>query len=560
MNALTDRYRSIKESNLMNKENSKLIKIVSAFIKINLFLSILNFIMPINWIVQLFFFTGLSIYIFKIRRFPSVTRIKNNLLFKSLLTLTLVYLFMCTLSFPSNHDSINYHYPIINILKNYSVIFGLGNIQGHYALDSQVFKLSALLDFPFFILGSQLANFLLLAMYLYIYGSCLLNRDTTFLQRNYLVISTTIIMIHAVTNASFWLASPSPDLASLIIAFIAFFFILSGIESVQKNEYIYIGLQILFIATLFRSYVLPLAFTILIYFILFNKNLSEYLKIKIIFFAILVTLIQIIEKIVKTGFPLYPNRILSLDVPWRMKDNIVIDVELGIRYWQQRNFSSAENTINQFSLNFLTKSVLTDFSFSFFIIVMTITFSTLIFCIFRYSFKEIYALISQQRLILFLIISFNWLLIYSYSPQMRFFWIFSYLLVIIILVIILDILNVKIQNSNPRYKAKLKSNIQYLPFLFVIGYILFFNYFILLFTYNSMSKTFVNPIYVKFLSHNDLKPKLSNPIQKRNSLGQFNYSYASKGCGYSPQFCTNIEIKNVQVSKVFGHYVFTNKN
>ena len=468
--------------------------------------------------------------------FPSLLFFITCFLLRLIIIILLIISYFST-SFPTNNDSINYHYSIIEIHKNFNLIFGIGNLNPHYALDSQIFITSAILDvLPNIFIGSKFANGLYVAIYVIICLEIFESKKYSEMVKTYFSLTLGIILVHSFSNPGLWLSSPAQDLTALILVFLVIGIMLVG-DSLQQQKYYYLGLNLVFVSILYRFYIIALGMILFAYLIKYRKiELKKTYPIPLIS-----VLLVALNNIKNTGYPLYPSDLLRSDAIWVMNQTSISEIYQGIANWQQNNLIGDKSKFSQFNLGFIEQAILNDGLFA---LTMTgIGIGSLILILqWKFGKHKDNIQVKFYYHLLFLNL-LNLLLIYTISPQFRFLWSSMWMVQIFLFQII--VLNM-FSPDQSKIKIVLGRFIPMLPLFVLMAHIILVK---LIFPH-SILESFNKSSYTVVKSNVNIKEernKLKGSIDKEIKNGNITINVVnSDGCGYTKQFCVarNVPVIN----------------
>lgn len=529
--------------------------LVMGFITLNFFIMFWWYFFSISnnlfFILLLFSTYGLRDLFFKYKK--SELKIKS---YKQSVSLYLFMIFLFGLSstqYPINHDSLNYHYPIITWISENPIAIGLGNLDEFYGLFSQIYFISALMDLHPLVLGSQIANGFVV---IFAVAALLMIRKNHFnlVIKFYAEASIFIISLYAIFNSDFWFASPSPDLPAVAVTLLSLVLVLTGV--IGKDIYLAkLGYYLSFIGYLFRPFLIIVSLALFIFLVLYRKKLltkTRFLIININIVPAILILTTTISKFLATGFFFYPITIFSFNYVWRMEKEIAKNLSDGVNYWQQTTFGLQRSNLSQYSLDFFVKAFNSDY-------VFTLTFiCILIFCFFLFvdrffvsKGKKMHPVLGVVE-ILILIFFIAWNIMFFLAPQMRFLWPFNWALVSLIYsYIFFRIDELKYQKTGKSFQKT--------PILFSVIFLtllvspLFESHTNNFKFQNYLLPNIINFSEIKFLNKENYKDTLQSPSIKTINKNNFSYSRALIYCGYQSPPCSKNNLETLKLGKL-GFY------
>ena len=245
---------------------------------------------------------------------------------------------------PTDYDSGLYHFNAIRWINAYPVVPGLGNLHGRLAFNSSFFTYVAALNFyPFFGHGRSLANsflFLLVlatilpSMVSIIRRPSLLVKEHPFRYASDLFMLPTVAYI-ALSSTGF--ASPSPDLASILLQLVMFVMLAHGIAEWKdgyRDQNYRVMVLIVLAATAVTVKLSNLAFSLVIigFALTYTWQTSRpHLKgvVRILLPVTMLILVWGLRGVILSGAPFYPSTIGYMPVEWAVPiEKIVVEANL----------------------------------------------------------------------------------------------------------------------------------------------------------------------------------------------------------------------------------------
>ena len=512
-------------------DSDLLIILVNGLVNFSIFSYFLSLFLKVNNEFRLILVLVAAINLIrlsKLKFYSSISKITT-------IVISLLIIGYFSTSFPTNIDSINYHYSIIEIHKNFNLIFGIGNLNPHYALDSQIFITSAILDIlPNIFIGSKFANGLYVAIYVIICLEIFESKRYSEMVKTYFSLTLGIILVHSFSNPSLWLSSPAQDLTALILVFLVIGIMLMG-NSLRQQKYYYLCLNLVFVSVLYRFYIIALGIILFAYLIKYRKiELRKTYPIPLIS-----VLLVAINNIKNTGYPFYPSDLLRSNAIWVMNQTSISEIYQGIANWQQNNLIGDTSRFSQFNFSFIVQAILNDGLFA--LTITGIGIGSLIL-ILQWKFGKNRGSIQVKFYYHLLLLNLlNLLLIYTISPQFRFLWSSMWMVQIFLFqIIVLNMFSL----SQSKIKTVLRKFIPMLPLFILMAHIILVK---LIFPH-SIFESFNKSSYNVVKSNTNIEEernKLKSSIGKAIKNGNITINVVnSDGCGYTKQFCV---AKNVPV-------------
>ena len=308
---------------------------------------LLNFFTPLKNITSIIILLGLFLFSYFLYK-------KNYNL--SIFKLILVSFFLIFISHEQgiSYDSQLYHLQTIQLSSNFKTIFGIGNLQPHYGMNSSWHSFLGILNNNYLSINLiYLANISLLC---FLIGEILKKEFNLNKHLSHIFLAISIIYIfsysffHPYGNGTILnnLGSPEVDVVSMIFFIISIYLYLSCNEKKSNDNFYLFSLSILLVITIKISYIGIL--TIYFYYIYLNKqNLINKLNI-FIFFS---SFIWFLKSLFLTGCLVFPLKHTCINTNWSMNidavDNYSKIVQSFARDTPLRlKFTDFDYTINSF--------------------------------------------------------------------------------------------------------------------------------------------------------------------------------------------------------------------
>lgn len=496
------------------------------------FVAVIKFV---NYFFPLKFYSFIILIIFivliytkspkKLKYYLSVNKLRNLLI--QLVAVTSLLFF----SNPYSFDSYYYAYQIILWKVEFPLSIGLGNFFPWLVTSSYIFDLSALASsFIGIETASSLVNLvLLLLVFDILYEELALIENATLheltLVKLYSFVSLILIFAYGFSNLQYLVLSPNPDYPNFLFLVLVGYFLTRFRITKSKIE-LFGAVIAASLSFSLRSHSL-IIFSIIFLYFLYNYYSAREKHVK--FTAGLMLLISpilfwIIDNYLKSGYPLFPSKLIQIQTNWVIGIDSLDDYIFGLRNWTYQQTCSDEQLMS-FGFSGITCVFLQTLSFKIVLIALIII---LVLFSQRIVFKKDFKIEVSFILILGLFVVPVFILL-IYSPQLRF--IYSYIFVILILAyseIINELLKTKLTILKRR------------KVLVILG-----------------SLILIMAIYPV---SNELKAKWSNKIEtdkhqitsfRRHLLGDGSvfYYYVGRQCGFNYFPCTGIADVNIRVFK-----------
>ncbi len=253
--------------------------------------------------------------------------------------LFLVILFETSAYIPKNYDTASYHAQAIRWIENFPVIPGLGNLNKHFAYNSNWLVASALFSFSFL----KIQSFHVLNGFILVLGSLFLISCLNRAGKNRDIISEVIglltfpFLIYLFLN---FVSSPGTDTAPAVFIVIIFIRFLSlkndyNVSGTRDNDLELFTLLFLsvFILTLKLSSLPILILSIpLIIGLILKKNVRALITSLII--SIIIILPWIIRNVIISGYMIYPVYFTGISgFDWKLPGTLLKDDIAGLVQW-----------------------------------------------------------------------------------------------------------------------------------------------------------------------------------------------------------------------------------
>ena len=379
-----------------------------------------NFFLPLKHITLIFLILGYIFFFYFLLKKIYVI---------NFVTLLLACFFLIFISHGNgiSYDSQLYHLQTIQLNNNYKTIFGIGNLQPHYGMNSSWHSFLGLINYNYKNVNLiYLANISLFALFINELFSKNFDINKR-LSNAFLALSILYIFsysyFHPYGNGTILnnLGSPEADTVSMVFFILALYLFLLNIESKTINHFYLFSLSIFLIITIKISYIGIFLFFI---YIIYNKNKNYYFN-KINFFILISTLLWFVKSIFLTGCLIFPIKQSCIKTSWSMNFDSVEGYSKIIQSFARDTPLRAKFTDFDFTLNsyqwvipwFKEYFLNTEFLYiSFLIIIINIIILLVIF-----FFKNYNNNINIENTYFFVIvILFLNLIIWMRAPEIRF--------------------------------------------------------------------------------------------------------------------------------------------
>ena len=379
-----------------------------------------NFFLPLKHITLIFLILGYIFFFYFLLKKMYVI---------NFVTLLLACFFLIFISHGNgiSYDSQLYHLQTIQLNNNYKTIFGIGNLQPHYGMNSSWHSFLGLINYNYKNVNLiYLANISLFALFINELFSKNFDINKR-LSNAFLALSILYIFsysyFHPYGNGTILnnLGSPEADTVSMVFFILALYLFLLNIESKTINHFYLFSLSIFLIITIKISYIGIFLFFI---YIIYNKNKNYYFN-KINFFILISTLLWFVKSIFLTGCLIFPIKQSCIKTSWSMNFDSVESHSKIIQSFARDTPLRAKFTDFDFTLNsyqwvipwFKEYFLNTEFLYiSFLIIIINIIILLVIF-----FFKNYNNNINIENTYFFVIvILFLNLIIWMRAPEIRF--------------------------------------------------------------------------------------------------------------------------------------------
>ena len=379
-----------------------------------------NFFLPLKHITLIFLILGYIFFFYFLLKKIYVI---------NFVTLLLACFFLIFISHGNgiSYDSQLYHLQTIQLNNNYKTIFGIGNLQPHYGMNSSWHSFLGLINYNYKNINLIfLANISLFALFINELFSKNFDVNKK-LSHAFLALSILYIFsysyFHPYGNGTILnsLGSPEADTVSMVFFILASYLFLLYVESKTIDHFYLFSLSIFLIITIKISYIGVFLFFI---YIIYNKNKNYYFN-KINFFILISTLLWFVKSIFLTGCLIFPIKLSCIKTSWSMNFDSVESYSKIIQSFARDTPLRAKFTDFDFTLNsyqwvipwFKEYFLNTEFLYiSFLIIIINIIILLVIF-----FFKNYNNNINIENTYFFVIvILFLNLIIWMRAPEIRF--------------------------------------------------------------------------------------------------------------------------------------------
>ena len=376
-----------------------------------------NFFIPLKYITLIVLLSGFILFYYFLYK-------KNY--FINFATLLLVCFFLIFISHGNGiaYDSQLYHLQTIQLNNNYKTIFGVGNLQPHYGMNSSWHSFLGLINYNYKNINLIfLANISLFALFINELFSKNFDVNKK-LSHAFLALSILYIFsysyFHPYGNGTILnsLGSPEADTVSMVFFILASYLFLLYVESKTIDHFYLFSLSIFLIITIKISYIGVFLFFI---YIIYNKNKNYYFN-KINFFILISTLLWFVKSIFLTGCLIFPIKLSCIKTSWSMNFDLVESYSKIVQSFARDTPLRAKFTDFDFTLNsyqwfipwFKEYFLNTEFLFISFLIIIINSIILLIIFFFKNN-KNI-----DSTYFLAIIILFLNLIIWMRAPEIRF--------------------------------------------------------------------------------------------------------------------------------------------
>ena len=313
-----------------------------------IFISILlNFLIPLRNITLVIILLGFFLFTYFFYN-------KNYKL--SIFKLALISFFLIFISHEQgiSYDSQLYHLQTIQLNTDYKTIFGIGNLQPHYGMNSSWHSLLGLLNNNY--LGVNLIYLANISVMCFLINEIF--RKDLHLNQNLSYIFLTISVIYIFSYSFFHpygngtilnnLGSPEVDLVAMIFFIISIYLYLVCKEKKTNENFYLFSVSILLVITIKISYIGILL--VYLYYVYFNKT---YLINKINIFIFVSSFIWFLKSFFLTGCLIFPLKNTCLITNWSMNIDAVDSYSKIVQSFARDTplrlkFTDFDYTINSF--------------------------------------------------------------------------------------------------------------------------------------------------------------------------------------------------------------------
>ena len=305
-----------------------------------------NFFLPLKHITLIVLIAGYILFFYFLLKKIYVI---------NFVTLLLVCFFLIFISHGNgiSYDSQLYHLQTIQLNNNYKTIFGIGNLQPHYGLNSSWHSFLGLINYNYKNVNLiYLANISLFALLINEIFSKNFDINKK-LSHAFLALSILYIFsysyFHPYGNGTILngLGSPEADTVSMVFFILALYLFLLSIENKTINYFYLFSLSIFLIITIKISYIGVFLFFI---YIIYNKNKDYYFN-KINFFILISTLLWFVKSVFLTGCLIFPIKYSCIKTSWSMNFDLVESYSKIIQSFARDTPLRAKFTDFDFTLN-----------------------------------------------------------------------------------------------------------------------------------------------------------------------------------------------------------------
>lgn len=313
---------------------SIIVSILSIFIKTSLVTSVFLFVVSLIYCVIDYSFVSKEINkiigSFKIVSLPGAV----------LLIVFISYFFLLAEMPSTNYDTNLYHSHLVKWHENYSAVPGLGNLHDRLASNSSWIVIAAAFSFSFLDIMSfnPLSHFLFLLISFYSIGGV-----NNLFRKNFNASNWIRSFILPITLYSYffphigWVATPSPDVPTVIFTWIFFCFAMQIIEdkrSLQLNTW---TISLIFIALFVMTIKLSGALLVLFPFFVFLRELylKRYISALMVPFLVIVFIVPfLVRNVIFSGYLLFPYSAIDIfSFDWKIPVEKVKEMQIVIENW-----------------------------------------------------------------------------------------------------------------------------------------------------------------------------------------------------------------------------------
>lgn len=317
-------------------------------------LEFIHLFSPVNSAISLtliflgLFFSYIASYLYRDRVDASSLKAifsPNGLLLK--LIFVVICLEIGVLASPGNPDTAGYHLGLVDLIKHYPIIPGIGNLHFRLGFNQSYFSYSAFIDSLYLENGYRAAN-LYIAFVPIMYTIYLV-------QKKVIDKKTVIFLILPIVISLRFVSSPSPDLYNSMVQLLVFLLFLDIFfvknSTCDQGYKTFIALILIF--SLFINklsgifFALPFGFYLYIH--LYRLNQKRYIFISL-FYLLLLSCIHFYRGYVQTGYPFFPSSIFGNEgLAWSVPKKIAIAEQAWIYSWARQPNLSPEIVLNGYA-------------------------------------------------------------------------------------------------------------------------------------------------------------------------------------------------------------------
>jgi len=301
--------------------------LIVGFVFTSFLIELLNFILPINWIVSLAIsFVGLLGGGHSINKRGQIKSFfKSHQKVALVLLAILVYWALRVIKVSTNYDTAAYHLQIIRWFNEYPIIPGIGNIHTHLAYNQSYFGFLSLLQFfPYFQKGFEIGALIMFMIMLFF----LIERSKKLSGWFASIAFFLYLVSHSAGSTLF---SPTPDLTFGFVEILIFTLMIDFLlEKNQKIKYEeYLPVFVLISCYLFTLKLTGAFFSMTSILVLFYLGGRTYFNnknfLKILCFSSFMIFIHLIRGYVLSGSPFFPNSLFIADfLPWVVPRDVAL--------------------------------------------------------------------------------------------------------------------------------------------------------------------------------------------------------------------------------------------
>jgi hypothetical protein len=334
--------------------------------------TVFNFFIPLGAIFSTSTMVVGIILFFVYQKNISQSYSRINILIVAIL---FVYGGLLTLTDLKNYDTLLYHLPMIDWTSNFSLPFGLANLNNRLGFNSSWFVAASII-YPLRIITKS-PVFIINAIFFFFYGTFVLFTLKRMMKRNeaqlssIFVLTTFIPWFYCLVN---FISSPSPDVPAMLLTLVVTFLLIKTFET-ENADYLFILLIISFYIVTIKLSAAPYFIGILLMLSLFfvfrkllrkkDRLISKNLKnIKYIFTALMLSITGIpylIRGFISSGYVAFPLPFGRLDFKWSVPVSDAVNAENWVKNWARKPGANPDEILNNWNwLSAWTHQIISD--------------------------------------------------------------------------------------------------------------------------------------------------------------------------------------------------------